>query len=214
MCTSVLHCGLTVLQTTPDRFSWPWCGSEGKMLCFPGWMESFRYGSGLKNIPFFKPTAWMSGRAADHNTKMMVGNYVDATWHRPFPPNTGADQAKPPLYHVTLMSMVLQVCCNTTDCAWGIHVVSKWPQIKIWLSCVEHMCKNNEVLSAVWNEGGCFHPKLCLGEIYGAKNTHMKTRFTTRTLHCCHRQHRTDTYWQRAVVVGKNQVRTRCVNAH
>lgn len=60
--TSVLHCGLTVLQTTPERFSWPWWGSEGKMLCFPGWMESFRYGSGLKNIPFFKPTAWRSDR--------------------------------------------------------------------------------------------------------------------------------------------------------
>lgn len=68
--TSELHCGLTVLHTTPDRFSWPWCGSEGKMLCFPGWIESFRYGSGLKNIPFFNPTAWRSGNGAKMQKKL------------------------------------------------------------------------------------------------------------------------------------------------
>lgn len=51
-----------VLQTIPDLFSWPWWGRAGKVLCLPGWMEIFRYGSGLKNIPFFSPTAWKSER--------------------------------------------------------------------------------------------------------------------------------------------------------
>lgn len=64
--TSVLHWGLMVLHTTLERFSWPWWGSEGKMLCLPGWMESFRYGSGLKNIPFFSPTACRSERQSRH----------------------------------------------------------------------------------------------------------------------------------------------------
>lgn len=41
-CTSAFHCGLTVFPATLERFSWPWCGREGKMLCFPGWMDSFR----------------------------------------------------------------------------------------------------------------------------------------------------------------------------
>lgn len=45
-----------------DRRSCPWWLNTGKTLLFPGWMDIFRYGSGLKNMPFFKPVARKSER--------------------------------------------------------------------------------------------------------------------------------------------------------
>lgn len=45
-----------------DRRSCPWWLNTGKTLLFPGWMDIFKYGSGLKNIPFFKPIARKSER--------------------------------------------------------------------------------------------------------------------------------------------------------
>lgn len=62
--TSPCQTGLVVLAMMADRRSCPWWLKMGKTLLFPGWMDIFRYGSGLKNIPFFRPVARRS--AAKH----------------------------------------------------------------------------------------------------------------------------------------------------
>ncbi len=55
--TSPCQTGLVVLAMMADRRSCPWWLKMGKTLLFPGWMDIFRYGSGLKNMPFFRPVA-------------------------------------------------------------------------------------------------------------------------------------------------------------
>lgn len=58
--TSRCQMGLVVLLMMVDLRSCPWWAQVGKLLFFPGRMDIFRYGSGLKNIPFFSPTALRS----------------------------------------------------------------------------------------------------------------------------------------------------------
>lgn len=62
--TSPCQTGLVVLAMMADRRSCPWWLKTGKTLLFPGWMDIFRYGSGLKNIPFFRPVARKSEEKA------------------------------------------------------------------------------------------------------------------------------------------------------
>lgn len=57
MLTSPSHKGLMVLDMMEERLSWPWWVNFGRPLLFPGWIDIFRQGSGLKNIPFFRFTA-------------------------------------------------------------------------------------------------------------------------------------------------------------
>lgn len=58
--TSPCHTGLVVLAMMDERLSWPWWVNLGRPLLLPGWIDIFRYGSGLKNMPFFRPIARMS----------------------------------------------------------------------------------------------------------------------------------------------------------
>lgn len=60
--TSPCQTGLMVFAMIADRRSCPWWLKTGKTLLFPGWMDIFRYGSGLKNMPFFKPVARRSAK--------------------------------------------------------------------------------------------------------------------------------------------------------
>ena len=79
--TSPCQTGLVVLAMMADRRSCPWWLKMGKTLLFPGWMDIFRYGSGLKNIPFFRPVARRSARKhqqrkAGENETALSGKFV------------------------------------------------------------------------------------------------------------------------------------------
>lgn len=75
--TSPCHTGLVVLAMMEERLSWPWWVNLGSPLLFPGWMDIFRYGSGLKNMPFFRPTARMSGVENTHSSACVLIYLLD-----------------------------------------------------------------------------------------------------------------------------------------
>lgn len=74
--TSLCHTGLVVLAMMDERLSWPWWVNLGRPLLLPGWMDIFRYGSGLKNMPFFRPIARMSADDTTQSSASAASHYI------------------------------------------------------------------------------------------------------------------------------------------